>query len=473
MKSVVLSLFRAKRRIGISFCCLFAALICIIVLKPRQYEAHMSFLVRNERADPLISTKSDQAPLLHADISEEQINSEVELLTSNELLTQVVQECNLDADYKHHLWTTDKEAIAKAARKLAENLTVTPVRNASVIDVSYKSSNQTRSATVLQSLSVAYLKKHARVNSPSGALGFFDDQVADYDAKLKAAESQYADYVQTNNFTLLPDRKSLTLHRLVESEQSRDSVAASLAETNSRINNVKLQLSKIDPRITTQETSIANQYAVERLNTMLADLENRRTDLKLKFLPNDPTIKDIDDQIAQTDKRLKDSANLGAHDKSTNVNPLYQSLEADLATLDQTRAGFTSRIAELNSQVDDTNGLLRQFEIATPVFNELQRKLKEAEDNYILYSNKRDEARVSKSLDETNISNVVLEEPPTVPVLPMTSRLTLLTAFLLAALLSLVIGFLSEGLSSVVYTADDLDAEIGLPVIGSMPRQTA
>src|ERR1035438_1139793 len=71
-----------------------AAVVAGTFLMPKQYESRMKILVKNERADPIVSA-APSASDSHGEVGEAQINSEIELLDSDDLLTQVVQRCGL------------------------------------------------------------------------------------------------------------------------------------------------------------------------------------------------------------------------------------------------------------------------------------------------------------------------------------------------------------------------------------------
>ncbi|HEY0430392.1 MAG TPA: Wzz/FepE/Etk N-terminal domain-containing protein, partial [Pyrinomonadaceae bacterium] len=65
---------------------------------PNEYESRMKILVKNTRSDVPITperTTGATGVFFDNDVSENQINSEIELLTSEDLLKQVVTECGL------------------------------------------------------------------------------------------------------------------------------------------------------------------------------------------------------------------------------------------------------------------------------------------------------------------------------------------------------------------------------------------
>ena len=63
---------------------------------PKQYEAHMKILVKNERADMVVSAGSNAQSSYQGEVNETQINTEIELLNSEDLLRQVAVASGLE-----------------------------------------------------------------------------------------------------------------------------------------------------------------------------------------------------------------------------------------------------------------------------------------------------------------------------------------------------------------------------------------
>ena len=64
-------------------------------LLPKQYQAEMKILVKRERVDPILTSDKTTVIDSHSEVSEEQVQSEVELLRSRDLLENVVKACGL------------------------------------------------------------------------------------------------------------------------------------------------------------------------------------------------------------------------------------------------------------------------------------------------------------------------------------------------------------------------------------------
>jgi uncharacterized protein involved in exopolysaccharide biosynthesis len=96
-RSSFLAIIRRRRRIGII---VFLAMMVVtglcIFLMPRPYQASMQFMVSNDRVNtPVGSDSSTQAIVYMNDINEAQVNTEVSLLTSNDLLLELVRKAGL------------------------------------------------------------------------------------------------------------------------------------------------------------------------------------------------------------------------------------------------------------------------------------------------------------------------------------------------------------------------------------------
>src|ERR1700761_6747796 len=88
--------FRRKWQIVITFVLIVGATIALTLLTPKQYESYMKILVKNERADMIVSAGGADGSSYQPEVSETEINSEIELLSDFNLLQRVVIETGLD-----------------------------------------------------------------------------------------------------------------------------------------------------------------------------------------------------------------------------------------------------------------------------------------------------------------------------------------------------------------------------------------
>ena len=222
---------------------------------------------------------------------------------------------------------------------------------------------------------------------------------------------------------------------------------------------------------------------------MIADLQNRRTALLAKFRPDDRLVVEVDQEIADTQASLAKAAKAVQIEESTDVNPIRQTLEIDIAKEQAELAGIQARRQALAGQTKNYRSQLMTLGNATAQFDDLTRARKEAEDNYLLYARKTEEARIAESLDMQKIANVAVAETPVEPHLPSKPNvpLNLALGVVLAAFLSVGLAFsvgvyfksaalwhkpefethhLLEGLTQ----PSELEALTGLPVLATVSR---
>ena len=472
--SIVAGLFRRKQLVLTLFTSILAGVALVTYLTPRQYESRMKVLVKNERADLVVSPDARNGGQFRGEVSENQVNSEIELLTSNDLIVQVVRACRL---YERSPGTVQaagepsSRASEQAARKLQRDLKITPVRKADIILITYSAPTPELAASVLKQLSSVYLDAHLRVHRTAGTQEFFRDQAARYEAQLREAETRLSQFRLRNDLTSVAEQKDLVLRKALDSETALREADVALAETSTRVRELRKQVAAQERRIVTQSRVVPNQYSVERLNTMLAELENRRTQALMKFRPEDRAVAEVEQEIADTRAALDRASKLSSVEESTDVNPLRRELESDLARAELQEAGLQARHDSVAHILAAYRSRVAQIESASSEHDALQRTVKEFEENYLLYARKQEEARIADSLDQQKIANVAIAEAPVEQHLPVKPNvlLNLMLGVFLAGFVSLGAALGAEHSGGSFHTPAELEAVTGLPVLATVP----
>src|SRR5579864_3612056 len=104
LRDIATPLFRHPRVVLVTFLVILAATILGTLALPKDYEAEMKILVKRERVDAAVSPGRDAVISNPGGVTEEELNSEVELLKSRDLLEKVVLSCNLQESHSSHFW---------------------------------------------------------------------------------------------------------------------------------------------------------------------------------------------------------------------------------------------------------------------------------------------------------------------------------------------------------------------------------
>ena len=443
MMPILTSLLKAKKLILLTFVAVFAVLLLLLAFKHDKYQAHMSFLFRNERAQSLVSADPTQPSPQPEALTEERINSEAEMLGSAEILQAVVVDRGLEKEFLNAQGSNQAAAVERATRKLSKSLVVFPVRKSNVIEITYTSSDRYQSKDVLDSLSKAYFSEYARLHGARGAAGFYKAKLNTIEATLQSTQSNRAKLLGQNGYMLLPEGQSLGLQEVVGLQKLHNEAMASLAETRSRLADVRAEQNGNSPRLVTQKKSSSNQMLVEQLDAKLVDLQNRLTELRMKFAGTDRTVKQTEKQIADTKTALNFAEEMLSEDTTSDINPVRQALDSQANLLSETQAGLISRLKALDAEITEEKKMLSQTEQASIAIDTLNRDIKVLQDSSDFYHAKFLAATVAEEMDSEKFGNVVEATHPTVPVLPVASSFNIRTSFLLATAIALGAGLAS------------------------------
>src|SRR5882672_5695280 len=316
--------FRYRRLWVATFAGIFLAFFFYGLLFP-SYRAQMKFVVRRGRTDPILAPSQPQPSILaRGEVSEEELNSEVELLRDDEILSTVVQDSGLAArpSWFSRLRGEDEPArLAKAVRNLSRGLEVEPVRRTTMLAVHYSSSNPGEAARVLRCLAGAYLQRHARVRRPAGESGFYEQQLGHSRRVLEDTEARLMDFTRDEGVVSAALQRDAILQRLGETEAGYGQIQVAMAETSRRIRALESQLQSLPERTTTQIRNSDNPQLLETIKAKLLELELKRTELLTKFEPSYRLVREVDQQIAETRVSLAAEEQAPLREHTTDRDP--------------------------------------------------------------------------------------------------------------------------------------------------------
>ena len=405
-----------------------------VLLTPRTYEGTMKFLVRKARAEMVVT--SDRSSALHpADVSEAEMNSEIELLNARDVLEEVAKRTLLSIESE----PITAERQEGAIRRLEGSLDVVAVKKTNIISVTYTAERPELALEVLRQVSTLYLEKHLKAHRTPGAYTFFKTQAEHYQQELRQAQAQFSDFRLQRSAVLIESQKDLLVRRRSELQSQAAEVNAAIDEVNARIARLHEAIASMEQTVVAQTRSVPNQYSAERLTTLLTEMKNRRTQLLAKFQPEDRLLKELDQEIDDTASTLEGVRADPTIEKTTTLNPLRELLVSDLAKASVELVGLTARRERLAKEDAGVWQRTTNLEASTPEHDALDRELKAAEANYQLYTTKSEEARIAEALDQEKITNVSVAQAPVVAHLPSSPNraMLLMVGVFLAGVMSL------------------------------------
>ena len=472
LRDIVSPLFRYHRIAALIFVGVMAATLTAAALARRTYESSMKILVNRERVDPIISADPREEPSARIDVSESELYAEIALLTSRDLLEQVARQADLVASAPpgEQPETSEAARVARAVRSLGDDLDVQPLRKTTMIEVRYTARDPQRAALVLDRLSQLYLAKHLAVRRPPGARQFFADQSARLHDELKAAESRLNEFRRREQVVSATDQRAAALQKLSEFDSTLQQTEAAIADATRRIDSVNAQLATTPTRQITRVSDGGNVEAIRTLKSQALQLELKRSELLQKFTPEYPPVVQAESDLKRLQDAIAEAEAAPLHDQTTDQNPTYQWLASERARVQTERDALLARAAAIRRIVAEYQERASRLDAQSLEQQDLLRQVKAAEENYLLYQRKQEEARIADELDRTRIANVSLAEPPSVPQSARSPRsLILFGGTLLALMLSLGTAYLLHATSPYLRTPDEVYRVLDIPVLASLP----
>jgi uncharacterized protein involved in exopolysaccharide biosynthesis len=466
--------FRRKR---IFFWTVFATLLItavITLLTPKQYASEMKFLVQNTRGNVVLTPERTNSTGTPSDVTDTQVNSELEILHSHDVLDPI-------ADPE---WTTDSQGERsprmvlrheQLLRAFEKRFRTETVLRTNIINVSILADMPEKAKSDLEHLSAAYLAEHRRLQRPSGASGFFASEAERIRKDWDAASQKLVNFQRGHQVLSLKDREAVLEAQVTEHERDLLATEAALKETDAKLSAGSRRLESLPMRQTTEQKTLPNPESLGHLNTLLVELQNKRTALLTNYKEDDRAVRELDQQIATTNAALSDAARMNSHEETTDVDPAWQQLHKDYEQAEISRqqiqahrATVTSELSQLREEIAGLQGLTVQF-------NNLETQANRLKDNYELYSQKRDQAQIEDAMDEEKLMNVTVAQQPTLSY--EVARPKRLTNILVGAVTSLILGlcvlYLSETSRNTIATPREFDRFSRHPLLATVPRISA
>jgi uncharacterized protein involved in exopolysaccharide biosynthesis len=473
LRDALAIVFRHKRVILLSFWGMLLGAIVAAVLQPPEYRASTEFLIERERLDPVISPGVSNPPAFRGEVSEEELNSEIELLQSADVLRQVAIACQLDqrkSFLSSFLGAEDEPTrIAKAVERLQKTLKIEVVRKSNVISVSYAADNPDLAVRVLSVLGDAYLKKNVEVHRPPGQFEFFDQETEAYKSNLSDAETKLKSFSSEDDGVAPQMARDITLQQLNQFRATLQQTRTEIASTAERIRILEKQSGTTPQRLITQARQTDDAQVLEGLKNTLNSLELKRTELLTKYQPGYALVQEVDKQIADTRASIAGEESRPIREETTDRNPTYGWIDEELTKARADDSGLEARATALEAIVSKYTAKAQELDEKGIAQQDLLRTMKTAEENYLMYQRKREEARMTNALDQTRILNVAIAEQPTAPTLRSNSPWTLLiVGGFLAVIVSLGTAFTLDYLDSSFRTPAEVLSELNIPVLGAI-----
>jgi uncharacterized protein involved in exopolysaccharide biosynthesis len=481
LRELAAPLFRRKQVLIATFLIALTVAVAATLLVPPQFTSHMSLLVNRERLDPLVTTEATTRTLTSSQpASEEEINSEAQLVKSRDVLEQVVYANGLQKQHGFSLQSlfhprqTQADRVERAVRALSKEIKVATGTKTNLIEISYTSSNPQLSYEVLKSLSNFYMEKHVAIHRPAGSYQFFAQETKTYRKAMEDSEARLRGFEkQPGAADPELERTDLALqvtNAIGQLHQDEESIAAD----QQRIRSDQQQMKATPERSATLQSTTQADKLLEYLEPALIAAETKRTELALKYDPHYPLVQEADQEVATAKAAIADAQKKWYVTQTTDRDPIFELLREDATKAQTDLVDHRARLAAIKHSIQSLQTEMVDLGQKSLAQQDLLRDIKANESNYLLYLSKREQERTSDALDKTNIANVAIAVPPDIPALPTHGFAFLLVlAVFFATVLAIAVAYLVEYFDSSFHTPAQVVDMLGIPIVVAVPKKSA
>jgi polysaccharide chain length determinant protein (PEP-CTERM system associated) len=298
------------------------------------------------------------------------------------------------------------------------------------------------------------------------AAKFLEQQIKDYEVRLKTAEQAREDF-KRDNFLLLPEQGNDLYTRL-------NTLAGQLDETKMAVQEAIKRRDEIKKNLESEKPMFIDSAMEKRIQA----LQSRLDELLLRYTKEHPEVIAVKKSIADLEKQKKTQEERslltegeGAAGEKGRANLVFQQMKIALGEAEANVASITSRANAYKEKIDT---LKQQMDARLKVETQLQglnRDYEAIKGNYEALLRSRETARLSENVGQNpDTPQFHVVDPPQVPTKPFAPKRILLLAGVFLGSVATGVG-LTVLLSLVRPTFSSMRniREIaGLPVLGSV-----
>jgi polysaccharide biosynthesis transport protein len=434
-RDVARVLFRHWRKMALFFCAAIALTLLVIALYPRSYSSEAKLLLRVGRESVALDpTATTGETIMLQKTQADEVNSALSILSSRTVLEHAVEKIGAariledlpsaptDAPETSQSVGAIRQSLSRVSGLVSE-LMVT-------LHLSDPGTDLDMAVRKLQGGVTVWAPKESTVISVT----------------YSAASPQLAhDVVEAVTNAFLEEHV-----RLSQSEGSLAFFSAQVESLHEELTAAQAELR--DKKNAFKLTSSANRQSIQErtndaLRQQLYEMELQESELKSRYTDAYPPLKEIRRQREEAARLLT---------------------EVLAETKDKTpgAAGSEAISKKLASDINALND--QEYQLA-----QLERKVQLLDGKYGMHVEKLEQARVNDALGREQICNVKVAQAATLVGKPDSPKKPLLAALglLVATCGAIGLAFLSESMDQTLRTTDQVESQLGLPVLLSIPER--
>ena len=464
-------LWRERVLIGAVFGVLFVLGAAFAVMQPTTYEARSSLLVQLGQEYVYQPRAGDAARGVTPEI-DQVTQSEVEILTSAPLKERVIRQIGYPRIFPKKARQYARADAARRERMVQQGVAAISARmwvqttpKSNVIRVGYSHEDPRVAAVVLNGLVDGYLKYRREVLA-DGTLPMVTQQRRAFEEQLAGADNALQSFLAANRIGDFEAEKiSLnTLQTTLRDERYR--VQARLREVEGRLGGFARQSVPTDITLYRDVDNVAENR--------LRDLRIQREDLLSRYKPAARPVQEIDIQIAQLERMLREGRGVSGGARREGANPVFTTIETERVQLRAEQASLLNRRSALDVQAAEVAARRMRLTELEPEYLQLVRRRTALDTNLRSFLAREQEQQAEQAISQEASDNIHVVQRALPPARGASMRGEgVIAAFVFALITALAVGLGRIFLRRSFATAASASRTLDLPVLATAPLKGA
>ncbi|HYV89326.1 MAG TPA: Wzz/FepE/Etk N-terminal domain-containing protein [Candidatus Polarisedimenticolia bacterium] len=461
--------FRQRIRILLAFLVPVALAAAALIILPPIYRAETSLIVKTGR-EYMASGEGQSSTTAPTSTKQEEVNSEVAIMTNRAVIEQVINTIGLGRLYPSLVDNPPASGtlMDAAVVKFNKDTNVDAVKLSNVIDVSFDHTDRELATRVLNELIAVFQAKHAEVYVGNRA-GAYEEGMRQDLADLDSLQKQRQQIKLDNRVYDIDQQRAAFISQLVDAQNHIQDLSNQATMLQTRIDYLTKKRAGLPNTISSTNTSSNDQMAYAQ--NALSDLRRTETGLLARYSPNHPQVQQIEDEIRTIQTRINSLQGAFTSVK-TDPDPLAQQVDQELV---QDHAELVPLAAEITSYQTLAGSLkdqLRGLESADTQLRAVESKIDNLNENLKALRANYEQARALDDMDKARVVSVSQIGPAIASEKPVKPQKLLFIAGGLIIGLIMAAGVIVFAVitNNTFITIESVERVLQLPVLMAVPR---
>ncbi|MEW6685653.1 MAG: polysaccharide biosynthesis tyrosine autokinase [Candidatus Edwardsbacteria bacterium] len=443
------------------FLAIFISTVFFTFTSPKIYEATSKIIIQRSRK-PIVGYEFE------TEESRNEINNQVEILRSVTLAEKVAERLRNHQEYAK-FFSPNEDLIGVVLSGIA----ITPLTRTDIIAITVQERSGERAAAIANALVESFVEMNVAQSRGefSEIRKFLEEQIPIVATKLYQSEKNLQEYKERNQLVSLSEETGALIDKLTEFDKLYSQTNTDLHSSEKRLYYLQEQLGQEKKDLTEKISEISSPFIAEMRKELVAQETNLSLLLVQGLTTEHPKVKELQRRIEETKSKLKEETTTLLTKETSLLDPLGYSekLFDQILTLQIEIETLKAREEVLSKVVEKYSRRLQSLPEKEIALARLTREFNLNENIYKMLMERNEESRLAEVGKLGNARIIERAQPSPFPIKPR-KTMNLVFGVLLGIALGGGVVFFLEYLDTSLKTLQDVERQLELTVLGSIPR---